>query len=194
MNAIAPTLSTRHFPAVHPVVRDILLVVIGSLFVALFAQISIPLPFTPVPITGQTFAVLLVGAALGSKRGAASLGLYFAEGAAGLHFFAGGSAGLYNDKGALIGSLGYLIGFIIAAYIIGLLAERGMDRSFRTSLIPFVIGTIIIYAFGVVWLMFSYKMDLMAALTAGFFPFLIGDAIKLLLAGVALPAAWKLVK
>ncbi len=194
MNAIAPTLSTRHFPAVHPVVRDILLIVIGSLFVALFAQISIPLPFTPVPITGQTFAVLLVGAALGSKRGAASLGLYFVEGAAGLHFFAGGSSGLYTDKGALIGSLGYLIGFIIAAYVIGLLAERGMDRSFRTSIIPFVIGTIIIYAFGVAWLMFSYKMDLMAALTAGFFPFLIGDAIKLILAGVALPAAWKLVK
>ena len=192
MNAIAPTLSTRHFPAVHPVVRDILLVVIGSLFVALFAQISIPLQ--PVPITGQTFAVLLVGAALGSKRGAASLGLYFVAGAAGLHFFAGGSSGLYNEKGALIGSLGYLIGFIIAAYVIGLLAERGMDRSFRTSLIPFVIGTIIIYAFGVAWLMFSYKMDLMAGLSAGFFPFLIGDAIKLLLAGVALPAAWKLVK
>lgn len=188
MNALAPTLSTRHLPAVKPLVRDVLLIVFGSLFVAAFAQISVPLPFTEVPITGQTFAVLLVGAALGSKRGAASLGLYTVEGALGLPFFAAGKSGIGGP------TTGYLIGFIVAAYVIGLLAERGLDRKFRTSLIPFLVGTVIIYAIGATWLAISLKMTPMAAFNAGVLPFLIVDAIKLLLAGVALPAAWKLVK
>ncbi len=189
MNAIAPTLSTRHFPAVNPVVRDILLIVIGSLLVALFAQIAIPLPFTPVPLTGQTFAVLLVGAALGSKRGAASLGLYMAEGAIGLPVFAAAKSGIGGP------TTGYLIGFIIAAYVIGLLAERGMDRSFRTSLLPFIVGTIIIYLIGATWLTLSIPgWTFMDGFNKGVAPFLIGDAIKLILAGLALPAAWKLVK
>jgi biotin transport system substrate-specific component len=194
MNALAPTLSTRHLPAVKPVVRDIVLVVLGSLFVAAFAQIAIPLPFTPVPITGQTFAVLLVGAALGSKRGAASLGLYLLEGAAGLHFFAGGKSGLTNPDGQIIVTLGYLLGFIVAAYVIGLLAERGLDRSFRTSLIPFLVGTVIIYAIGATWLTISLHWSVQDGFTKGILPFLIGDVIKLLLAGVTLPLAWKLVK
>lgn len=188
MNALAPTLSTRHLPAVKPLVRDVLLVVIGTLFVAAFAQIAIPLPFTPVPITGQTFAVLLVGAALGSKRGAASLGLYTLAGAIGLPFFAAGKSGLSGP------TVGYLVGFIIAAYVIGLLAEKGMDRSFRTSLIPFLVGTVIVYAVGATWLAVSLKMTPLDAFNAGVLPFLIGDAIKLLLAGVTLPLAWKLVK
>lgn len=188
MNALAPTLSTRHLPAVKPAVRDLLLVVLGSLFVAAFAQISILLPFTPVPLTGQTFAVLLVGAALGSKRGAASLGLYMLEGAIGLPFFAAGASGIGGP------TTGYLIGFIIAAYVIGLLAERGMDRSLRTSLFPFLVGTAIIYAVGATWLAFSLNMTPLAAFNAGVLPFLIGDAIKLILAGLILPAAWKLVK
>ena len=195
MNALAPTLSTRHFPTVNPVVRDVLLVIFGSLLVALFAQISIPLPFTPVPLTGQTFAVLLVGATLGSKRGAASLGLYLAMGAIGLPFFAGAKSGITNANGTMIVTLGYLIGFIIAAYVIGLLAERGMDRSFRTSLLPFIIGTIIIYLVGATWLTLSIPgWTALDGFNKGVAPFLIGDAIKLLLAGLALPAAWKLTK
>lgn len=188
MNTLAPTLSTRALPTVKPAIRDLLLVVLGSLFVAAFAQIAIPLPFTPVPLTGQTFAVLLVGAALGAKRGAASLGLYTLEGALGLPFFASGKSGLSGP------TVGYLIGFIVAAWVIGLLAERGMDRSLRTSLVPFFIGTVIIYTFGATWLGFSLKMTPQDAFANGVLPFLIGDAIKLALAGIALPAAWKLVK
>ena len=188
MNALAPTLSTRHLPAVKPAVRDLLLVVFGSLFVAAFAQIAIPLPFTPVPLTGQTFAVLLVGAALGSRRGAASLGLYTLEGALGLPFFAAGKSGLSGP------TVGYLIGFIAAAYVIGLLAERGMDRRLRTSLLPFLVGTAIIYLFGATWLTVSLGWSAQDGFTKGVLPFLIGDTIKLLLAGIALPAAWKLVK
>ena len=189
MNALAPTLSTRALPAVKPAARDLLLVVFGGLFVAAFAQIVIPLPFTPVPLTGQTFAVLLVGAALGSRRGAASLGLYTLAGAFGLPFFAAGKSGLAYIVGP---TLGYLIGFVLAAWVVGLLAERGLERSIHTSILPFLAGTVIIYVCGAGWLAVLFGAQ--KALALGVLPFLVGDAIKLALAGVALPAAWKLVK
>ncbi len=190
MTALAPTLSNQYFPRAASWLRDVILIIIGSLFVAALAQVEIPLPFTPVPITGQTFGVLLVGAALGSKRGAASLGLYLAEGMIGLPFFAGGAHGI----GVVIGATGgYLLGFILAAYLIGLLAERGLERTARTSFIPFLVGTVIIYACGVTWL--AYMLGSFSqALEYGLLPFLIGDAIKLIAASLTLPAAWKLVK
>ena len=188
MITLAPALSNRHFPRAAGWLRDLLLIITSSLFVAAFAQIEIPLQ--PVPITGQTFAVLLVGATLGSKRGAASLALYLAEGALGLPFFAGGAAGLTYVVGA---TGGYLIGFIVAAYVIGLLAERGLERSIRTSILPFLAGTLVIYLFGVSWLAIVLG-SFQKAVAAGLLPFLIGDAIKLAAAAVALPAAWKLVK
>jgi len=161
----------------------------GALLVALLAQVRIPLPFTPVPLTGQTFAVLLVGAALGSRRGGASLGLYLALGALGLPFFAGGASGLAYMTGS---TLGYLVGFVAAAYITGLLAERGLERDLRTSLLPFLAGTVVIYIFGAGWLTLS--LGIQKAVLLGVIPFLIGDAIKIVLAGLALPAAWKLVR
>ncbi len=190
MTTLAPTLSTRYFPRAASWLRDLTLIIIGSVFVALLARVEIPLPFTPVPITGQTFGVLLVGAALGSKRGAASMALYLAEGALGLPFFAGGAHGIKIVVGA---TGGYLVGFIVAAYIIGLLAERGLERSVRTSFIPFLIGTIIIYACGVVWLS-HFVGGFSEAIRLGVVPYLIVDAIKLIAAAIALPAAWKLVR
>src|SRR5512145_737083 len=126
MTTLAPTLYTRSFPRAASWLRDLTLITLGALFVAVLAQVKIPLPFTPVPLTGQTFAVLLVAAALGSKRGAASMALYIALGAFGLPVFAGGAAGLAYLSGA---TLGYLIGFVMAAYVIGLMAERGWERS-----------------------------------------------------------------
>jgi biotin transport system substrate-specific component len=189
MTTLFPTLSTRYFPRTAAWLRDLLLITISALFVAAFAQIRIPLPFTPVPLTGQTFAVLLVGAALGSKRGAASLALYTAMGALGLPFFAGGASGLAYMSGP---TLGYLIGFVVAAYAIGLLAERGLERSVRTSLVPFLAGTLVIYIFGAGWLTVLFGIE--QALALGVLPFLVGDALKLALAALALPAAWKLVK
>jgi len=190
MTALAPTLTTRLFPRAANWLRDLLLILAGSLFVALCAQVKIPLSFSPVPITGQTFAVLLVGAALGSKRGAAALIAYVIEGALGLPFFAGGAGGLSVLVGA---TAGYLIGFVVAAYVIGALAERGLERSVRTSIIPFLVGTVIIYLFGVTWLgIFLHSLS--KAILGGLLPFLIGDAIKLIAASLALPAAWKLVK
>lgn len=190
MTTLAPTLSTRYFPNTSSRVRDIFLIAAGSLLVAALAQIEILLPFTPVPITGQTFGVLLIGAALGSKRGAASLILYLIEGGIGLPFFAGGARGLSILTGA---TAGYLVGFVVAAYVVGLLAERGLERSVRTSIIPFIAGTIIIYLFGVTWLSIVLK-SLSQGIALGMIPFLIGDAIKLILASLALPAAWKFVK
>ncbi len=190
MTTLAPTIYTRTFPRAAGWLRDVTLIVLGALFVAALAQVEIPLPFTPVPITGQTFGVLLVGAALGSKRGAASLASYLAMGTIGLPFFAGGAHGL----DILIGATGgYLIGFVMAAYVIGLLAERGLERSVRTSIIPFLVGTVIIYACGVAWLAVILA-SFSKAVTAGLIPFLIGDAIKLVAASVALPAAWKLAR
>jgi biotin transport system substrate-specific component len=190
MTTLAPTISLRYFPRTASWLRDLTLIVLGSLFVAVLAQVKIPLSFTPVPLTGQTFAVLLVAAALGSKRGAASMAFYIALGAFGLPIFAGGASGVAYLSGA---TLGYLIGFVIAAYVVGLLAERGLERSVRTSVIPFLVGTVIIYACGVSWLAIVLG-SFSKALTAGLIPFVIGDVIKLIAASLALPAAWKLVK
>ncbi len=189
MNAPLALLLTRRYISSNVWITNVLLVFAASFFVALFAQISIPLPFTPVPLTGQTFAVLLMGATLGAKRGAASLALYTVEGVLGLPFFAGGASGLAKLLGP---TGGYLVGFIVAAYVIGLLAERGLDRHWRTAFIPFLIGSAIIYLFGILWL--AFFLGLPGAIAGGLLPFLIGDLIKLILAWIALPSAWTLVK
>jgi biotin transport system substrate-specific component len=186
---LAPTLLDRSLPRLNRHVRDLLLVVGGSLCVAGMAQVRIPLPFTPVPITGQTFAVLLVGAVLGFRRGAASLGLYLLMGLVGLPFFAGGASGLTYLLGP---TGGYLIGFVVAASLVGLLAARGLDRRIPTALLAFLAGEIVIYLFGVAWL--SHFLGIPHAIAAGMLPFILGDAIKLAAAGLVLPAAWALVK
>jgi len=186
---LAPLLITRQFPRIDRWLRDALLVVAGSLLVAALAQVRIPLPFTPVPITGQTFAVLLVGAALGSRRGAASLLLYLMQGSLGLPVFAGGTGGLVHVFGP---TGGYLLGFVAAAYLVGRLVEGGLDRRFLSALLVFLAGEAVIYLFGVTWL--GYFIGYQKALAAGLLPFVIGDAVKLVAAALALPAAWKLVR
>jgi biotin transport system substrate-specific component len=186
---LAPTLLARSLPRLDRRLRDLLLIITGSLCVAGMAQVRIPLPFTPVPITGQTFAVLLVGAALGARRGAASLSLYLLLGMFGLPFFAGGTSGLP----ALLGPTGgYLVGFVLAAALVGALAARGLDRHIPGALLAFLAGEMVIYLFGVAWL--SVYLGIQQAILAGFLPFLAGDAIKLVAAGLVLPAAWALVK
>lgn len=188
MTALVPTISNRLFPNVSSIVKDIFLILLGSWLVAFFAQVEIPLQ--PVPITGQTFAVLLVGALLGSKHGAMAMIAYIIQGSMGLPFFAGGASGMSVLTGA---TAGYLIGFVGSAYVVGLLAERGLERSVRTSIIPFLVGTVIIYILGVAWLAIFLK-SFNQAIQFGLLPFLIGDAIKLILAAVALPFAWMFVK
>ena len=188
-STLAPTLLNRSLPRLNRRVRDILLIAGGSLFVAGMAQIRIPLPFTPIPITGQTFAVLLVGAVLGSRRGTASLLLYLSQGLLGLPFFAGGASGLTYILGP---TGGYLIGFVVAAGLVGLSAAHGLDRRIPSALLAFLAGEIVIYLFGVAWL--SVFLGIPRAIAAGLLPFIIGDAIKLAAAGLILPAAWAFVK
>ncbi|GBD10276.1 Biotin transporter BioY [Candidatus Thermoflexus japonica] len=172
---------------------DALLILGGSLLTALMAQITIPLPFTPVPITGQTLAVLLVGAALGSRRGALSMAAYVLEGALGLPVFAGGTAGLKRLTGP---TGGYLIGFIAAAFVTGWLAERGWDRRPLSTALAMLTGNTVIYLFGLPWLAlflggFSGPKG---ALALGLLPFIPGDLSKLALAAFLLPSAWWMVR
>lgn len=190
MTTLAPTLYVRTFPRMASWLRDLMLIALGALFVTVLAQVKIPLPFTPVPLTGQTFGVLLVAAALGAKRGAASMAFYIALGAFGLPIFAGGASGMAYLSGA---TLGYLIGFVVSAYVVGWLAERGLERNIRTSVIPFLAGTVIIYACGVSWLAVIFG-SFGKALAAGLVPFVVGDVIKLVAAALTLPTVWKLVK
>ncbi len=163
-----------------------------ALLTALAAQIRFPVPGTPVPITGQTFAVLLAGAALGSAAGAGSMAIYWALGAVGLPFYSNASGGWETATGA---TGGYLIGFIVAAWVVGALAERGQDRKVWTAIPAFLAGNAVIYMFGVPWLMASVDSitTMGDALAAGFTPFVIGDLMKIAAAGLLLPLAWKLV-
>jgi biotin transport system substrate-specific component len=169
------------------VARDTLLVIGGSLLVALSAQVAIPLPGTPVPITGQTLAVLLVGVLLGAARGAMTLALYLLEGALGLPFFAEGKAGVATLF--LLPSAGYLWSFPIAAALVGHLAERGWDRRPGTTFLAMVAGNLVIYAAGLAWL--ARLVGGENALSMGMLPFLPGDVLKIALATLLLPAAWK---
>jgi biotin transport system substrate-specific component len=166
--------------------RDVLLVIGGAGFVGALAQISIHLSFTPVPITGQTLGVLLVGTALGWRRAAAAMGLYAIAGVAGVPWFAGGTAGYASA------SFGYIVGFFFAAAACGYLAGRGADRSVAKSLPAMLIGEVIIYAFGLTWLALDLHLGAATTLKDGFTPFLAGDAIKAAIAAGLLPAAWKL--
>ena len=168
------------------------LVVGFALFTALMAQVVVPLGFTPVPITGQTFAVLLAGVALGSRAGAGSMLLYVTLGAIGLPFFAGGEGGWTHVTGA---SYGYLAGFIAAAWLVGRLAEQRKDRSVRTAIPAFLIGSAAVYTLGVTWLWATVESipTLGAALSAGMYPFIAGDIVKAVVAGLALPTAWYVV-
>jgi biotin transport system substrate-specific component len=165
----------------------------GSLFVAGLAQLSYKLPFTPIPITGQTLGVLLVGAAFGPGLGAVTIGLYLLEGAVGLPFYAGGSHGL-SVLGAASASGGYLWGFLLASAIVGWLSRRGWDRSLRSSISAMFIGEVVLYVVGVAWLMAALDVPLEKGLEFGLYPFVIGDTIKLLFAATLLPGAWKLLR
>jgi biotin transporter BioY len=165
--------------------RDLILVLGGSWLVALLAQLEIGIG--PVPVTGQTLGVLLVGALLGSRLGAASMIAYLVQGAMGLPFFAGGAAGAAYLVGA---TAGYLAGFVVAAFVVGWLAERGWDRRMGTAVLAMLIGNVIIYAFGLAWL--SRFTGLEAVLSAGLIPFIPGDIIKIIIAAGLLPLGWKI--
>jgi len=189
MTTAPAVLSTRILSRTRSVTA--VLVIGFALLTALMAQIEFPLWFTPVPITGQTFAVLLTGAALGLRAGAASQALYVGLGAIGLPFYSGGDGGWSVVTGA---TGGYLVGFIAAGALVGYLAERKQDRTVATAIPAFLAGTVVVYLFGVTWLAHSVGVSAIEAMELGLVPFVIGDLVKIALAGVALPAAWRLVR
>jgi biotin transport system substrate-specific component len=174
-----------------------LLAVLGSVAIGIAAQVQIP--FFPVPMTLQTLAVLIVGGAFGARLGAATVLLYIAEGVAGIPLFAGGKAGLIVLAGP---TGGYLCGFVLAAALVGWLAERGFDRKASTMLVATFLGAAIVYIPGIAWLaswlMQTKAMDagtaFQAALAGGLYPFILGDVVKAALAGLAFPAAWTMLK
>jgi biotin transport system substrate-specific component len=190
----APTLADallhKNGKAVTSLLTETLLVTAFAGFVALTAQIRIPLPFTPVPITGQTLGVLLTGSVLGSKRGVLSMLLYLVWGAIGLHVYAGGSGGSVHLIGA---TGGYLLSYPVTAWLVGRLAERGWDRTPKLAICSMLIGSLVIYLMGVVWLAF-FVGGIGTAVVKGMLPFLPGDLIKVLLAAMLLPGGWMLVR
>lgn len=168
--------------------RQLALVVGAAAFVGLAAQVVVPLPFTPVPLTLQTFAVLLVGASLGTVRGVLALSLYAIAGMAGVPWFAAGSSGIAMP------SFGYILGFIAAAAIVGRVAEGGATRTVVRSAGLMLLGTVAIYAIGMTWLKFALDVTWSQALALGVTPFVIGDLVKVALAAGLLPLAWAALK
>jgi biotin transport system substrate-specific component len=189
VNDQAATLRLAVFPRSGFLV-DALLALGGAAFVGLAAQLSFHLGFTPVPITGQTFAVLLVGAAYGSVLGGASLFLYLLLGVVGVPWYSEQKHGWETFSGT---TGGYIVGFVLAAVVTGLLAERGWDKKFSSSVAAMLTGSVVIYACGVIWLHHSIGVSWSTTLVDGLYPFVPGDIVKLYLAAAALPAAWKLV-
>ncbi len=195
ITAVTPPRRVRTLADLFPGARtrDIVLIIGFALVTAVAAQVSIPLGFTPVPLTGQTFAVLLTGGVLGARRGALAQLLYVALGATGLPFYAEGEGGWNAATGS---TAGYLVGFVIAALIVGMLAERAQDRRILTAAPAFLAGSVAIYTTGALWLAHDLGVPLTAgvgepsAIAYGVAPFVVGDLIKAMLAGVLLPTAW----
>ena len=190
MSVLAETLGSR--TSIRSTVAfKVAMVVTGSLLIAGLAQITVKLPFTPVPFSGQTLGVLLVGGALGATLGVASVLLYLAEGAIGLPFFAEGKSGV-DVLGFASATGGYLWAFVVAALVVGWLAKRGWDRGIGSSIGAMLVGEVIIFVIGVTWLSASLDVPATEALELGLYPFIVGDAIKLFVAAGALPLAWRL--
>lgn len=181
IDAVVPGPSAR----VSVLMRDAGIVLAGSILMALLAQLTIPLPI--VPITGQTLGVLLIGASLGAKKGSLAMLAYLAEGALGAPVFAGGSGGIAVLAGP---TAGYLYGFVVAALVVGWLAERGLDRNVLTAAIAMLAGEVAMYAVALSWLSFYVPND--ELLSVGLIPFIPGDLVKLVIAAALLPSAWKL--
>jgi biotin transport system substrate-specific component len=169
-------------------VRDVALVAGGAGLTGLAAQFAITTPLSPVPFTLQTLAVLVVGAALGTARGLLSMLVYLAAGMAGTPWFAGHSSGWHDP------SFGYILGFVAAAGIVGALAKRGADRHVASTVLLFVLGSLVIYAIGTVWLAADLHLSASVAFDEGVRPFLATDAIKIAIAACAFPAAWRLAR
>jgi biotin transport system substrate-specific component len=186
----ATSIRATVFPRATPAV-DAVLAVGGAALIAAAAQISISLPFTPVPITGQTFAVATTAAALGLRTGAASSFLYVAAGLVGLPVYADGGSGWHAVSGA---TGGYLIGFIACALLVGWCGDRGWTSSFSSTVGAMLLGETVIYLCGLLWLRHSLHTPLEKTLEYGLYPFVVGDLIKVYAAAAVLPPAHRVVR
>ena len=185
----ANTLATALLPLDNALLRNLMLAVAGSLLLWISAKISIP--FWPVPLTMQTLVVLMIGMAFGARLGAATVALYLLEGAAGLPVFSGTPEKGIGLTYMMSTTGGYLFGFVVAAGAVGFLAERGWDRNLSTTALAMLIGTVLIYIPGVLWLGMVLGWD-KPILSWGLTPFLAGDALKLVIAAVLMPSLWRL--
>jgi biotin transport system substrate-specific component len=185
----ATSIRATVFPRATPAL-DVVLALGGAALIAIAAQISISLPFTPVPITGQTFAVATTAAALGLRTGAASSFLYVGAGLVGLPVYADGGSGWHAVSGA---SGGYLIGFLGCALLIGWCGDRGWTSSFSSTIGAMLLGETVIYICGVLWLRHSLHVSVERAFELGLYPFVVGDLLKVYAAAAVLPPAHRLV-
>jgi biotin transport system substrate-specific component len=191
MSAIATGAVIADSWAKNSVTRSAVLVAGLVGLTAASAQIAVPLPFTPVPLTLQTFAVLVGAAALGATRAVLAQSAYLIFAFLGLPILAGGAGGAEKVIGA---TGGYLIGFIVASYLVGKIAQRGATLKIKTTVLAYLVGTLVIYSLGAIWLAQFTGQGIAWAIANGVAPFLIGDLIKAAAAGAVLPSAWKLVQ
>jgi len=163
------------------------LVVSGVFALAILAQIAIPVPGSPVPVTGQTLGVLLIGTAYGSTLGVTTFALYLLAGIAGAPVFANNGFGIDRVIGA---TGGYLIGMLVATFVLGALADRKADQKFKTSFAALTLGSAIVFAFGLIWLKTSLDLSWAATISAGLTPFIFGELLKIAITATSLPLIW----
>lgn len=197
MSTIASVVGARQGSTLSRVGSVVCFMIGGAALIAVLAQVAIPLPFTPVPITGQTLGVLLVAAAGGPALGVSTVVLYLALAVVGLPVLAPDENGSHSVGPSTLGLAaatgGYLWGFVAASAVVGWLARRGWDRSWRSAIGAMLLGSIVIYAIGVPWLVVAIDVPLQKGLELGLYPFVIGDTLKLFAAAALLPVAWWLI-
>ena len=185
------SLRTAVFPR-SSALTEAVFVVGGIGFISLLAQISIPVPGSPVPVTGQTLAVLLIGTTYGARLGVITFAGYLLAGIAGAPIFAPSATSANHGIDRLVGATGgYLVGMLVASFVLGYLADRKADQKFRTSFPALLFGDLIIFTFGLAWLHASLDMTWAATFKAGFTPFIVGEAIKIAITATSLPLVWR---
>ena len=190
MSLATTTLRTSLFPRSSALTRA-LFVAGGVLFLSALAQVAFPIPGSPVPFTGQTLGVLLLATSYGATLGATTFAVYLLAGIAGAPIFANGSYGIEKVVGV---TGGYLVGMLIASFVLGKLAQRRLDQKFKTSLPTMLIGNVIIFTFGLVWLQQYTGQDWAWTFNAGLTPFILGEVLKIAIAGTSLPILWRFVQ
>ena len=171
---------------------QVLVVAAGVAFIALLAQIAIPVPGSPVPVTGQTLAVLLIGTTYGARLGVLTFATYLLAGVAGAPIFAPSGTSANHGIDRLIGATGgYLVGMLVASLVLGYLADRKADQKFRTSFPALLLGDAIIFTFGLLWLQQTLDLSWSKTIAAGFTPFILGEALKIAITATSLPLVWR---